>query len=94
MKIFCKLGEPRWCSFPLRALTPKNLSTHGDVVNAKPSFHRMPLVDTIMNNLVVVLLKSSKYEAFYRDFNKVLDFPVSLNWLIFLHRFSPSISYF
>ena len=23
MKISCKFGEPSWCSFPLRALTPK-----------------------------------------------------------------------
>ena len=36
-----------------------------------------------MNSLVVLLLKSSKHEAFYRDFNKSLDFPVLLNWAIF-----------
>ena len=36
-----------------------------------------------MNNMVVVLLKSSKHEAFYRDFNKSLDFPVLLSWAIF-----------
>ena len=47
-----------------------------------------------MNNLVVVLLKSNKQEAYNRDFNKSLDFPVLLNLGDFLHRFSPSISYF
>ena len=36
-----------------------------------------------MNNLVVVLLKSNKHEAYNRDFNKSLDFPVLLNWAIF-----------
>ena len=37
----------------------------------------------IMNNLVVVLLKSNKHEAYNRDFNKSLDFPELLNWAIF-----------
>ena len=36
-----------------------------------------------MINLVVVLLKSNKHEAYNRDFNKYLDFPVLLNWAIF-----------
>ena len=43
----------------------------------------------IMNNLVVVLLKSSKHEEFYRDFNKSLDFPVLLNWAIFYINLVP-----
>ena len=34
MKISSKFGEPSWCSFPLRALTPKI----GGVVNAKPKY--------------------------------------------------------
>ena len=36
-----------------------------------------------MNNLVVVWLKSSKYWAFYSNFNIALDFLVLLNWAIF-----------
>ena len=42
MKISCKYGEPSWCSFPLRALMPKNLSMRGGggggIVNAKPKY--------------------------------------------------------
>ena len=41
------------------------------------------ILHILMNNLVVVLLKSNKYEAFYRDFNKTFDFPVLLKWAIF-----------
>ena len=41
------------------------------------------IVYIIINNLVVVLLKSNKHEAYNRDFNKSLDFPVLLNWAIF-----------
>ena len=40
MKISCKFGEASWCSFPLRALTPK-ISLRVDtavVVNAKPKY--------------------------------------------------------
>ena len=38
MKLSCKFGEPSWCSFPLRVLTPK-ISTHGcSVANAKPKY--------------------------------------------------------
>ena len=36
-----------------------------------------------MNNLVVLLLKPSKHEAYYPNFYKSLDFPVLLNWEIF-----------
>ena len=36
-----------------------------------------------MKNLMVVLLKSSKYIVFYKDFNIALDFPVFFNWAIF-----------
>ena len=36
-----------------------------------------------MNNLVVVLLKWSKYWVFYKDFNIAFDFPVFFNWAIF-----------
>ena len=36
------------------------------------------ILHKIINNLVVVLLKSSIYWVFYKDFNKVLDFPVFL----------------
>ena len=40
MKISCKFGEPSWCSFPLRALTPKisMCGGCGGVVNAKPKY--------------------------------------------------------
>ena len=41
------------------------------------------IVNIIRNNLVVVLFKLSKHEAFYRDFNKYLDFLVLLTWAIF-----------
>ena len=41
------------------------------------------ILHIIMNNLVVVLLKSSKYRAFYSDFNIAFDFPVFFNWAIF-----------
>ena len=44
-----------------------------------------------MNNLVVLLLKSSKHEAFYMDFNKSLDFPVSLNSAIFYIDLVPQL---
>ena len=40
MKISCKFGEPSWCSFPLRVLTPK-ISTRGGsggVANTKPKY--------------------------------------------------------
>ena len=36
-----------------------------------------------MINLLVVLFKSSKYYAFYRDFKIVFDFSGLLNWEIF-----------
>ena len=49
MKISCKFGEPKWCSFPLRALTPKISLRGGGVANAKPNIHRIPPVDTIMH---------------------------------------------
>ena len=41
------------------------------------------ILHTLINNLVVVLLKSSKYRAFYRYFNKALEFPLFLYWAIF-----------
>ena len=41
------------------------------------------ILHIIMNNLVVVLLKSSKYRAFYKDFNIAFDFPVFFNWATF-----------
>ena len=47
------------------------------------------ILNIIMNNVVVVLLKSSKHEAFYRVFNKSLDFPVLLNWAIFYIDLAP-----
>ena len=55
--------------------------------NLMQSFQFNYLFTTIlhikMNNLVVVLLKSSKCIAFYKDFNIALDFPVFFNWAIF-----------
>ena len=41
MKISCKFGEPSWCSFPARVLTPK-FSMRGiggsGIANAKPKY--------------------------------------------------------
>ena len=37
MKISCKFGEPSWCSFPLRALTPK-ISLSKVSANTKPKY--------------------------------------------------------
>ena len=49
MKISCKFGEPSWCSFPLRVLTPKiSLRTAAAALRTlNQSIHRMPPVDTI-----------------------------------------------
>ena len=49
MKISCKFGESSWCSFPLRALTPK-ISLRAATATLQmlnQSIRRMPLVDTI-----------------------------------------------
>ena len=37
------------------------------------------IVPITMNNLVVVSSKLSKYQAFYRDFDKAFDFAVLIN---------------
>ena len=40
-------------------------------------------VHILINNLVVILSKSSKYLGFYRDFNVTLNFRVFSTWVIF-----------
>ena len=48
MRISRKFGEPSCCSFPLRVLMLKISTRSGGVANAKPKYHRMPPVDTII----------------------------------------------
>ena len=57
MKIFCKFGEPSWCSFALTALVSKiSLRAAAAVAYRKlsQSIHRMPPSNTIIHGIVYV----------------------------------------
>ena len=69
MKISCKFGEPSWCSFSLRALTPKICTRcGGGVVNAKSKYppdascgYNYPLFETYCSKTKFFLKVMSEY---------------------------------
>ena len=69
MKISCKFGEPSWCSFSLRALTPKICTRcGGGVVNAKSKYppdascgYNYPLFETYCSKTNFFLKVMSEY---------------------------------